>query len=516
MARKRIHMRKIKQILELHFEKGLTQRQIATITKTSRPAVKEYIDKISSLGIDWPNIKAMSEHEMLRLIAPGKKTTERKKRLIENIEATYHELSQKSMTRMLLWEEYCKNEPEPYGYSQYCLHLETWIREKKSLRCIIEHKPGAEMYVDYSGLKLPFYPTDENKPEYAEVFVALLGYSQKTYVRALESQNSLDTQDAAAKAFAYFEGAPVTIVPDNMKTAVTKACKYEPILNRSFEELASHYGAVVVPARPGASRDKALVENAVLNIQRRIIRRIRNIKCKSVCELNSVIAPLLEDYNDRSFQKMPQSRNSLWKEVERKTLAPLPPIPYEPRVVVPSVLVSTQCHVELKCDRHKYSVPYRFCGKRVDLLYTALTVEMRYEGDRIAFHMRKRGPGITSIEEHQHPAQKWYRSLTAANALKWADANGPYVLKCAQRIIERSVTEIQGCRRVMGILKLKDKYSQGRVDVACRLALRENQTNYQRVKTILERGLDKVFTESESMQQELPLHDNIRGASAYA
>ena len=227
-----------------------------------------------------------------------------------------------------------------------------------------------------------------------------------------------------------------------------------------------------------------------------------------------MIAPLLADYNNRSFQKMPQSRNSLWNEVERKTLTPLPPLPYEPRVVVPSILVSPQCHV--KCDSHKYSVPYRFCGKRVDLLYTALTVEMRYEGERIAFHMRKREPGITSIEEHEHPAQKWYMSLTAANALRWAGANGPYVLKCAQRIIERSVTEIQGCRSVMGILKLKDKYSQGRVDVACRLALRENQTSYQRVKAILERGLDKVFMETESMQQELPLHDNIRGASAYA
>jgi transposase len=516
MARKRIQMRKIKQIAELHYKKGLTQRQIASITKTSRPAVKEYIDKISSLGIDWESIKDKSDKELLQLIAPEKKTSERKKRLFDHIEATYHLLSQKSMTRMLLWEEYCEKEPEPYGYSQYCLLLDKWIKGKKEMRCIIEHKPGAEMYVDYSGLKLPFYPVDESKPEYAEVFVTLLGFSQKTYVRALESQDSLDTQDATARALTYFGGAPVTIVPDNMKTAVTKACKYEPILNRSFEDLASHYGAVVVPARPGKSRDKALVENAVRNIQRRIIRRMRNVKCKSVDELNAVITPLLEEYNDRPFQKMPQSRNSLWESVERQTLAPLPPISYEPRIVVPSLLVSSQCHVELKCDMRRYSVPYRFCGKRIDLFYTALSVEMRYEGERIAFHKRIREPGTTSIEEHLHPAQKWYKSLTASNALRWAGANGTYVLKCAQRMIEQSITELQGCRRVMGILKLKDKYSQERVNVACRLALREDQCAYQRVKAILERGLDKVFTESESVQRELPLHDNIRGASAYA
>ncbi len=427
MARKRIHMRKIKQIFELHYEKGLTQRQIASITKTSRPAVKEYIDKISSLRIDWPSIKGMPDSEVLRLIAPRKKPPERKRRLIEHLEATYHQLSQKGMTRMLLWEEYCEKDPQPYGYSQYCLLLEKWIGEKKEMCCIIEHKPGAEMYIDYSGLKIPFYPEDETTPKYAEIFVALLGYSQKTYVRALVSQQTLDTQDATIRALAYFDGVPVTIVPDSMKTAVTKACKYEPIINRSFEELASHYGAVVVPARPGKSRDKALVENAVRNIQRRIIRRMRNIKCKSVCEVNAVIAPLLDEYNDRPFQKTPQSRNGLWETVERKTLAPLPRISYEPRVVVPSVLVSPRCHVELQCDRHRYSVPYRFCGKRIDLIYTALTVEIRHEGERIAFHKRKREPGgITSIEEHLHPAQAWYRSLTAANALRWAGVQGSY------------------------------------------------------------------------------------------
>lgn len=510
-------MRKIKQILELHYEKGLTQRQIALITKTSRPAVKEYIDKILALEIDWASIKETPDKELLRLIEPQKKPSERKRRLMEHLKATYHQLSQKSMTRMLLWEEYCEQEPEPYGYSQYCLLLDTLIKEKKEMRCIIEHTPGAEMYVDYSGLKVPFYPSDEHTPEYAEVFVALLGYSQKTYVRALESQKSLDTQDATNRALVYFDGTPVTIVPDNMKTAVTKACKYEPIINRSFEELASHYGAVVVPARPGASRDKALVENAVRNIQRRIIRRMRNIKFKSVSEINAVISPLLDEYNDHPFQKMPQSRNSLWETEERKTLARLPLIPYEPRIIVPSVLVLPKCHVEVKEDRHEYSVPYRFCGKRIDLIYTALTVEMRHEGDRIAFHERNREPGrTTSIEEHLHPAQAWYRRLTASNALRWASVQGAYVQKCARRIIEQSVTELQGCRRVMGVLKLKDKYSQERVDVACRLALREDQCGYQRVKAILERGLDKGFIESESMQQELPLHENIRGASAYA
>jgi transposase len=516
MGRKRIHMQKIKQILELYFEKRLTQRQIALLAKVSRPTVNEYIEKVNSLHLDWEKIKAKSENEIIDLIAPQKETTTRKKRLFDHFETASHELPKKGMTRMLLWEEYSEVDPSPYGYSQYCYHFELWRKEKKQLCCIIEHKPGAEMYLDYSGLKMPYYPETDSNPLYAEIFVAILGYSQKTFAMALATQNQLDTLDACNKAVLYFRGTALSFVPDNMKTAVKKADAYEPIMNRSFEEFASHYGAVVVPARPGKSRDKALVENAVRHVQRRIIRRFRNSRCKTVEELNGAIAVLLEALNNRHFQKMKKSRNDLWETVERPVLKPLPSILYVPRVVSPAK-VSPQCHVELKEDNHTYSVPHRYAGKHIQLLYTAFSVEMRYENERIAFHKRDRERGgITSREEHLHRAQLWYRSLTASNAIRWAREDGPYVERLAEEIIRRTVSELQGCRSVMGVLKLKKKFSQARIDVACRLAIREQNYSYQRVKAIIEKGLDLVFIESENMQAELPLHDNIRGADAYA
>lgn len=509
-------MRKIRQILELYFERKLTRRQIAILTKTSRPTVSEYLDKIEVLHIGWEDIKTRTDTELVELISPQKNTTTRKQRLLEHFATSSYELSEKSMTRRLLWQEYSSKDPDPYGYSQYCLLLGSWYKEKHDLRCIIEHKPGAEMYIDFSGLKMPYFPDGERNVEYAEVFVALLGYSQKTFAMALETQTLLDTLDACNKAVHYMGGAAVAFVPDCMKTAVTKADAYEPIMNLSFEEFASHYGAVVVPARPGKSRDKALVENAVLNIQRQIIRRLRKTRCKSVKELNGMIAPLLEEYNNRHFQKMSQSRDDIWTAVERATLKPLPAIEYDPRIVL-HVVVPPNCHVELKEDGHKYSVPFRFVGKRIQLRYTASIVEMRYQDERIAFHRRDRERcGITSKEEHLHSAQLWYRRLNAANALRWASNEGPYVARMAEKIIERSVTELAGSRCIMGVLKLRKKYPATRVDVACRLALREGLYSYQRVKAIIEKGLDVVFVESEKMQQELPLHENIRGADAYA
>jgi transposase len=510
-------MNKIKQILQLHFEGGLRERAVSRAVDVSRPTVHGYIQSFENCGKSWDEIKDLSDEEIglllsLKRIHIGK----RLQHLHLQFEETTHELGKKGMTRKLLWEEYAQANSEHYGYSQYCEHLTAWLKTKIEVRCIIDHEPGQETFFDFSGLKAFYTRLDDAQKVKVEIFVAILGHSQYTFACAIPTQNQTDTNSACVDALEYFGGASAIAVPDNMKTAVTKTDRYEPILNKAFEEMARHYGMVVVPARPAKPRDKALVENAVLNIQRRVLMPLRKRAFQSLSELNAAIREQLEAYNSKHFQKLKVSRKDLWERIERPALKPLPIHRHEYRNIL-NVHVPNNYHVEIREDAHRYSVPHRYAGMPVKVVYTAVTVEIYRENERIAFHFRDRTPGkVTTLPEHRPENHRIFTPATIEKLEGRARDLGVHVASMVHEIFRTAEHLFKAQRSVMGVLGLSKKYEMLRLDTACRLALSGGSISYRRVKEILEKEIDLVFLNDDAMQKKLPLHENTRGAHAYA
>ena len=510
-------MRNIRQIFELHFDGNLSARKIGRALKFSKTTVAAYIDLFASRNLQWAQVSKLPEEELSALLFPVKPgLSARMTRLHAHFEHDSHDLHKKGMTRELLWEEYCASETEAYSYSRYCSLYEDWCKADPSTRLLMDHVPGEEIYLDYSGLTMSYRRPQDGESIRVELFVAILGWSQYTFILAVPTQQQNDTLYAATKAFEFFGGTGTLLIPDCMKTAVTKACRYESIINSQFNDMAAHYGTVVVPARPGRPRDKALVENAVRNIQRRIVMALRKTLFESVDEINAAIAPLLQAYNTRLFQRRTVSRRDLWESREKALLKSLPSHPYEPRTSLFQTVPSTY-HVEVREDSHRYSVPYRYAGKPVKIVYNARIVEIFNDTQRIAFHIRSRTEGgRTTSEEHLPEAHRAYRhSSSEAQLVERASVLGQYARKLVTELFVRAAHPAKAGRSAQGVLSLARSHDLHRVDTACRIALREENLSYRRVKEILSQELDIAFAKVEALQQELPFHENIRGAGAY-
>ena len=516
MARKRKRMRNIRQIFELHFESNLSARKIGRALKFSKTTVTSYLDLFAEQDLRWSTVSKLPEEELAALLFPVKPgLSARMTRLHAHFEHESHELHKKGMTRELLWEEYCATETEAYSYSRYCSLYEDWCKADPSVRLLMDHVPGEEIYIDYSGLTMSYRHPEDGECIQIELFVAILGWSQYTFVLAVPSQKQDDTLYAVMRAFEFFGGTGALLIPDCMKTAVTKACRYESIINSQFNDMAAHYGTVVVPTRPGRPRDKALVENAVQNIQRRIVMPLRKTQFESVDEINAAIAPLLVSYNTRRFQKRAVSRRDMWESGEKAALKSLPAHPYEPRTFLFQTVPSTY-HIEIREDSHRYSVPCRYAGKPVKIVYTTRFVEIFSDTERIAFHLRNRTEGgRTTNEDHLPEAHRAYRDSSEAHLVERAGVLGQYARKLVTELFVRAGHPAKAVRSARGVLSLARSHELQRVDTACRIALREENHTYRRVKEILIQGTDIAFTKVESLQQELPFHENIRGAEAY-
>jgi Transposase and inactivated derivatives len=509
-------MRNIRQIFELHFDANLSARKIGRVLKFSKTTVATYLELFANKGLQWAKVRSLPDEELAALLFPVKPgLSERLTRLYAHFEHDSHELCKKGMTRELLWEEYCATETEAYSYSRYCSLYEDWCKADPSTRLLMEHTPGEEIYIDYSGLTMSYRHPEDGSSVRVELFVAILGWSQYTFVLAMPTQQQNDTLYATTKAFEFFGGAGKLLVPDCMKTAVTTACRYESIINRQFNDMAAHYGTVVVPARPGRPRDKALVENAVRSIQRRIVMPLRNTQFESIDEINAAIVPLLLAYNTRLFQRRTVSRRDLWESGEKAALKSLPSHPYEPRTFLFQTVPPTY-HVEIREDSHRYSVPHRYAGKPVKIVYTTRFVEIFSDTQRIAFHVRNRTEGgRTTNEEHLPEAHRAYLNSSEAHLAERAGVLGQYARKLVTELFVRAAHPAKAVRSARGVLSLARSYDLHRVDTACRIALREENPSYRRVKDILSRATDIAFTKVEALQQELPFHENIRGADAY-
>ena len=513
MRRKRISMDKIREILRLSQELNLGCRKIAVALNISKTAVSQYVSEFKACGIDYQGICNLTDSKLSELLSSKKKKCKKYETLESYFCYIAKELKRKGVTLKTLWEEYIADNPDGYSYARTTWHYRVWKQASQSTMHI-EHKAGDKTFVDFAGQKLQIVDRRTGEIKDVEVFVAVLGASQLTYIEATETQNSRDWIRANENAFLKFGGVTSAIVPDNLKSAVTNPNKYEPDINPEYDDFARHYGTVILPARSGKSKDKALAECAVKIAYQRIFAPLRNKIFYSTSELNEEIAELTDRHNSIPFQKLKISRYELFLEIEKDQLKPLPAKGYEFKKF--SILkVAFNYHIELAEDTHYYSVPYRFIGKKVKVIYTEKSVEIYHNNIRIAFHARDRKiGGYTTIGDHMPSAHKFYAEWSPDRIIGWAAKIGQDVKEMTVKLLESREHPEQAYRVSLGIISLAKKYGNSRVNKACARALYYKLYKYKAVKNILEKGLDRIEEEPESSQL-LPLHSNIRGADYY-
>ena len=508
-------MNKVRHILRLHTQ-GYKKLQIAEQTGVARNTLKKYINEFITSGLSYVEINQLSDKDLEELfVKPHEQVpvNEKLKTLFEYFPIVDKELKRKGVTRRTLWKEYKLKHPTGFGRSQFNSYYAAW-RAQVNPRMHMEHKVGDKLYVDYAGDKLQIIDKQTGELQDVEVFVAILGASQLTYVEAVMSQQKEDFIGACEGAMLYYGGVPAAIVPDNLKAAVIKSSKYEPVLNETFEDFAHHYGTTILPARAYRPRDKALVENAVRIIYSRIYAKVKDKEHFTLEELNASIRIALEDHNNQLLTGRNYSRRQQFEEIERMALQSLPALRYELKKQT-YVTVAKNGHVALSVDKHYYSVPYRFIGKKVKLMYSRHTVEVFYHYERIAIHKRiKSSYNYTTDKDHLASSHRFVSDWTPERFLSWAESIHEDVRLYILKVLDRKQHPEQAYKSCVGILSFAKKAGNERLIKACQRALGYGIYNYKTIQKILEKGLDSN-EEPESEQLQMPLHDNIRGEEYY-
>jgi transposase len=505
-------MRKIHEVLRLVWVCGLTRRQAAQSCGIGRTTVSEYVERAEAAGLSWAEVEALGGEELERRLFPAPAVVAPGERPVPEWSEVQAELRRPGVTLRLVWEEYRALHPQGYGYSRFCELYQAW-RGRVDLVMRQEHKAGEALFVDYAGQTVPVVDRRTGEVREAQVFVAVLGASNYTYAEATWTQGLADWIGSHVRAFEFFGSVPRTVVPDNLRSGVSRACRYEPELNPTYHELAVHYGVAVVPARVGKPRDKAKVEVGVQIVERWLLAPLRDRTFFRLAEVNQALRERLVVLNERRFQKLPGSRRELFERLERPAMQPLPAVPYD-FAEWRRARVSIDYHVEIL--GHYYSVPYQLVKQEVEIRLGARTVECFARGRRVASHRRSDLPGRhTTVAEHMPRAHRDYAQWTPERLIGWAGKAGPAVAQVVEAILGSRVHPQHGFRPCLGILRLGTQYGEERLRAACGRALEIGSPCYRSVRSILERGLDREPQEAE-VQPVLPLdHDNLRGAAYY-
>ena len=356
-------MRKIRDVLRLRLSAGLSVRQISASTKVSVGLIQKLLHQAQTLELEWP-LPQIDDSQLARLFYPGADTRVSDRYAVPDWAAIHQELKRKGMTKQLLWEEYTQQYPNRcYSYSQFCDLYRAWSRrQKRSMRQL--HRAGEKCFVDYCGPTVPIISPTTGEVRPAQVFVAVLGASNYTYVEATYSQSLPDWLHSHVRAFEFFGGTPALVVPDNLKSGVSKACRYDPDLNPSYQQLAEHYQLAVMPARPYKPQDKSKAEVGVQIVERWILARLRHHSFFSLAELNQCIRALLEELNAKPFKQLPGNRQQAFEQLDRPALRALPRHPYC-YVAIKPVKVNIDYHVQYQ--QHHYSVPHQYVGEQLEL-----------------------------------------------------------------------------------------------------------------------------------------------------
>lgn len=507
-------MRKVKEVLRLRFGLGLLQNQIARSCSISQSSVHRYIEKAATAGLTWPLPEDLDDQRLEAMLfpAPVSRPSRIGRSLPDFADVRRQLQTHKHLTLQLIWEEYRQSQPDAYGYSRFCELYDRWGRNQDVV-LRQEHHAGEKMFVDWAGDTIPLYDKRTTEITPASLFVATLGASTYTFARATLSQDLGNWVESHVAAFEYYQGTPKLIVPDNPRTGVDRACRYEPDLNRTYHEMATHYGVAVMPARPRKPRDKAKVENAVLLAERWIIAALRHRRFYSLPELNEVIAELLDKINHRPFRKREGSRASLFAEVERPALQPLPTERYM-LAHWKTVRASIDYHVEV--DRHYYSVPYQLAGQKLEARFTATTVEILHGGKRVASHIRSSAAyRHTTIAEHMPKSHQAHLEWSPSRLIHWAEGIGVATAEVVRTILERKPHPEMGYRACLGVLRLEKMYSKARLEAASQRAVQLQTFSYQSLKSILKNSLDRQLLLEPEAAHPGPRHENLRGPHYY-
>lgn len=506
-----LSMRKFKEILRLN-KAGLSQRQIAHSLSISLGVVHKYLTLARLASLSWPLQEGLDDQELKKLLFQRKRSGHQKHYTPPDCEWVYKELKHKGVTLRLLHEEYKSLYPETfYQYTKFCDIYQRW-KKQQALSCRQTYQAGDCLCVDYTGPTVPITDKHTGRLHKASIFVAVLAASHYTYAEATLDQTLGNWIGSHCRAFTFFGGVASLIIPDNLKSGVSQAHRYDPDINPAYSDMAAYYNTAIMPARPYKPKDKARVEGAVQGVERWILAKLRHHTFYSLSELNEAIKKLLKELNEKPFQKREGSRYSHFKAYEEKALKPLPASPYD-YALFKRLKVTPDYHIPY--EQHYYSVPYTYVGEKVELRITAHTLEVLAKGQRIASHTRSFYPGKTTLPEHQPPHHRKHCEWTPESCFKWAADLGHATEQVMKKISQKGGHPQQLYRFFLGFLKLRRYFGPHRLEAACQRALFYEQVSYKKIHAILEKGLDK---EPLPFKPDDPLpieHENIRGPRYY-
>ena len=513
MPNKRLVMRQIKDILRLKFEAKLSHRKISSSLKIAVGTISIYTKRASELGLSWPLPSEISDSELEKLLFPAPKAGGRLGRITPDCPSIHQELKQKGVTKQLLWEEYKQAHGDAgYQFSQYCGYYRHWLQsQQRSMRHV--HKAGEKLFVDYSGSTVAIVNPRTGEVRFAEIFVAVMGASNFTFVIASWTQRKADWIDAHVKAFEFLGGVPEIVVPDQLRSAVSKPCRYEPEINISYQHMASHYSTVIIPARPLKPKDKAKAENAVLIVQRWILAKLRHQTFFTLAELNIVIKALLIDLNQRPFKKLPGSRLSQFELLDEPALKPLPASAYE-YIEFKLARVNIDYHFEF--EKHYYSVPHHLVKSQVELQVSRDGIAVFFKGNQVARHGRsQRLGGFTTQTVHMPEAHQQHQKWTPQRLISWGAKIGQYTEKMVHKLLRQKRHPEQAYRACLGLLNLSKQYTSTRLEAACQRALHINAPRLKNIKSILKSNMDQLPLPIDVQEVNTDSHANVRGSYYY-
>ncbi|MBI5016601.1 MAG: IS21 family transposase [Deltaproteobacteria bacterium] len=505
-------MRKIREILRLKFECGLSARMIASSCAIARSTVADCLGRLPKAGLSWPVPDGLDDERLEALLYPPPPAPSSRVTPLPNWAEVSRELRKKGVTLQLLWEEYRQSHPDSYAYSRFCDLYRAWGKcVNPSMRQA--YKAGEKCFVDYAGQTIPVVDPDTGEIQEASLFVGALGASSYTYAEAQLHQDLANWTGAHVRMFRHFQGSTRVLTPDNLKSGVKRPCFYEPDINPTYHDLAVHYGCVVLPARPRRPRDKAKAEAAVLVATRWILARLRHRTFFSLADLNVAVGELLESLNHRTMRHFGLSRAELFEQLDRPALQPLPEHPYrfalwkKPRVNIDH-------HVDV--EGHYYSVPYTLIHQVLDARIEEFTIELFHKGKRVASHPRSRKKGFASTLPEHRPASHRFVEWSPERFTRWAATLGPHTEQLVAAILSARVYPEQAYRTCLGILNLGKRCGPERLEAACRRALHFGVRSWKGVKNILDNRLEEIPL-PVATQEELPLgpHENVRGKTYF-
>lgn len=511
MPAERAPMRKIRDVLRLKLGQGMSERAIAKAVGLARSTVADCLGRARVAGIGWPVPTTVDDAELERRLFPSTAGAP-PPRAAPDWRAVHKELQRRSMTLQLVWEDYRGQQPDGYGYSQFC-HLYSVWKQTVSATMRQTHKAGDKLFVDFAGDTVAVIEAGTGALRRAHIFVAVLGASNYTYAEARWSEALPDWIGAHVNAFTAMGGVAHAIVCDNLKAGVTAICRYEPGINRTYQDLATHYECAILPARPRKPRDKAKVEGGVLIVQRYVLARLRNRQFFGLVELNEAIRTIVADLNAKVMRKIGASRNELLATVDRPALKSLPAEPFA-YADWKRCRLGSDYHIEI--DQHHYSAPCRLIGERVEARITSTTVEIFHRGSRVASHVRSSVPRRqTTVPEHMPKGHRHYANWTPQRVRQEAAGIGPATSALAEAVMTAKPHPEQATRACRGILRLAATYGAERLEAAAARGNDIGATGYASILSILKNGLDKTPMRPTTADVAPLLHANIRGRSYY-